>query len=294
MLVELAIGDAYGAAFEYVNAKHIRQFHTLQGYARHPRHALVPGSYTDDTQMSIAVAEVLLAEPPWNELAFAERFVAAFLRDRRAGYARGFQKFLESTPDGAAFLRDIRPDSDKSGAAMRACPCGLLGSVSEVIEVTTRQARLTHDTPAGIAAAVAAALGAHYFAHRLGPPADLAKFLCAHVDGRWADEWSGEVGPKGWMSVRAAVTALRRNQSLAGVLRDCVDFGGDVDTVAAIALGCASLSDQYQADLPAALFDDLENGPYGREFLRDLDQKLLEKFGRSLPPSPVAGDGSSS
>ena len=115
-MIELAIGDAYGAAFEYVKPEHIRTFHTLAGYARHPRHGLVPGSYTDDTQMSVALAEVLLDEPSWNRQAFAERFVCAFKRDPRDGYARGFQKLLEGIADGTSFLHEIRPDSDKSGA----------------------------------------------------------------------------------------------------------------------------------------------------------------------------------
>lgn len=279
MLIELAIGDAYGIAFEYVNPEHIRAFNTLAGYARHPTLGLVPGSYTDDTQMSIAVAEVLLDEPSWSRDAFAERFVRVFKRDPRAGYARAFQKFLESIPDGPAFLREIRADSDKSGAAMRACPIGLLESIGRVVEVATLQARVTHDTRDGIDAAVAAALSAHFFAYRLGPPEELGAFLVEHVAGAWDAEWVGEVGQKGWMSVRAAVTAIGRNRSLASLLRQCVDFGGDVDTVAAIALGAASMSEHYAHDLPEALVNGLENGPFGRDFLRSLDRRLLGKFG---------------
>jgi ADP-ribosyl-[dinitrogen reductase] hydrolase len=281
VLLELAIGDAYGAAFEYVKPAHIRAFHTLAGYARHPRHGHPPGAYTDDTQMSVAVAEVLLDEPNWDRQAFADRFVRAFKRDPREGYARGFQKFLESVPDGTAFLREIRPDSDKSGAAMRACPTGLLESIGRVMEVATLQARLTHDPPDGVNAAVAAALAAHFFAYRLGGPAELGAFLVDHVPGAWDVEWVGEVGPKGWMSVRAAVTAVGRNHSLTSLLRACVDFGGDVDTVAAVALGAASLSEDYVHDLPAALIDGLENGPCGRDFLCALDRQLLERFSRA-------------
>ncbi|MFT3775725.1 MAG: ADP-ribosylglycohydrolase family protein [Minicystis sp.] len=279
MLIEIAVGDAYGAAFEYVKPEHIRAFNTLAAYARHPRHGLEPGSYTDDTQMSVAVAEVLLDEPSWSRAAFADRFVHAFKRDPRDGYARGFQKFLEGIADGASFLREIRPDSDKSGAAMRACPIGLLDSVGRVVEVATLQAKVTHDTPDGINAAVAAALAAHFFAYRLGSPEELGAFLVENVEGAWDAAWVGEVGPKGWMSVRAAITAIRRNRSLASLLRDCVEFGGDVDTVAAIALGAASMSEDYARDLPEALVDGLENGPFGRDFLRSLDRRLLQKLG---------------
>ena len=285
MLVELAIGDAYGAAFEYVPRRHIDRFNTLAGYARHPRHALEPGSYTDDTQMSIAVAEVLAFGRDWSRAAFAERFVLAFKRDPREGYARGFYQFLQEVRDGADFLRRIRNDSDKSGGAMRACPVGLLDTPGRVADLAEQQAAVTHDTPDGVAAAVAAALSTHYFAYDLGPPDELPRFLAESLDERWAVAWAGEVGPKGWMSVRAAVTALARNHSLASLLKDCVDFGGDVDTVAAIALGAASTSRDYARDLPAALYDGLESGPYGRPFLAELDQALFAATGLS-PATP--------
>jgi len=47
MLLELAIGDAYGAGFEYVNKMLIRQFNDLGKYIKHPRHSTKPGQYTD-------------------------------------------------------------------------------------------------------------------------------------------------------------------------------------------------------------------------------------------------------
>jgi hypothetical protein len=53
-------------------------------------------------------------------------------------------------------------------------------------------------------------------------------------------------------------------------------FTGDVDTVAAIALGAASCSSEYEQDLPTNLINNLEQGQYGREYLIDLDRKLME------------------
>ena len=229
--------------------------------------------------MSVAVAEAVLEDLKWGREYLADKFVEAFRRDERKGYARGFQAFLESTPDGAAFLRDIRPDSDKSGAAMRACPAGLYPDPREVLDRCARQARLTHDTPDGTDAACAAALLAHYCAYDLGPPADAGRWIEKLVQGQWSVPWEGKVGPKGWMSVRAAITAVSRATSLSGLLVDCVDFTGDVDTVAAIAVGAASTSGQIDNDLPDALRFTLEDGDYGRSYLADLDRRLAEKFG---------------
>lgn len=52
-------------------------------------------------------------------------------------------------------------------------------------------------------------------------------------------------------------------------------LGGDVDQVAAIALA-ASWSWEIESDLPAVLISGLENGVYGREYLVELDRKLME------------------
>ena len=43
MLIELAIGDAYGAGFEYAPDKFIREKNDLSAYVQHPRHAIKPG-----------------------------------------------------------------------------------------------------------------------------------------------------------------------------------------------------------------------------------------------------------
>jgi ADP-ribosylglycohydrolase len=105
-------------------------------------------------------------------------------------------------------------------------------------------------------------------------------FIERLVPGNWSVPWEGQVKSKGWMSVRAAITAVGRNESLGRLLLDCVRFGGDVDTVATVALAAASCSREYVKDLPAALAEGLENGTYGREYLADLDRRLLALAGR--------------
>ena len=39
--------------------------------AKHPRHGLILGSYTDDTQMSIAIAEVIVAQQAQDSREFS-------------------------------------------------------------------------------------------------------------------------------------------------------------------------------------------------------------------------------
>lgn len=280
MLVELAIGDAYAAAFEFVDREFTRD-HQLGDYARHPRHEGEPGRYTDDTQMSIAVAELIVGTAPFTRENLADSFVQAFQRDRRTGYARGFYEFLSGVKDGADFLARIRPDSDKNGGAMRAVPMGVFARVEDVVEKSTLQARLTHDTTEGTTAAVAVALMAHFFLYGLGARQELPAFLATYSPGPpWAEPWSGRVDVKGYSAARAALRIVLEHDGLSAMLDQAVRFGGDTDTVAAIALGVASCCREIRNDLPQRLLMGLEAGTYGREFLRDLDRQLLSLVNR--------------
>ena len=279
MLLELAVGDAYGAGFEYAPLDLIRKHNTATHYVQHPRHGIRPGCYTDDTQMSLAIAEAIVSGERWTPANLARRFVEVFRRDPREGYAGGFHAFLQEVRDETDFLKRIRPDSDKSGAAMRAAPLGVLSTIGKVVEYCRVQAAITHNTTDGMNAAAAAALLTHYMLYRLGPKEYVGRFLASQVPGPWDAPWSGKVGPKGWMSVRAAITAVIRNRRLTDLLRDCIAFTGDVDTVATIALAAASCSDEYEQDLPEGPILSLENGSYGRDYIVDLDRRLLALAG---------------
>ena len=274
--MELAIGDAYGAAFEYVPGQVVAEYNTVTEYCRHPTHTGIErGHYTDDTQMTLALAESLVDGDEWTPLALADRFVDVFHRDPRVGYAGRFHAFLQDVTSGQEFLARIQPESDKSGAAMRVSPVGLLDSVDEVRARAALQARITHDTPGGVASAEAAALAVHYCHHRLGPLPDVRRWISDVTGVDWTRPWRGKVGAKGEMAVAAALTALSSADSLTSLLRACVAFTGDVDTVATIAMAAAARTPEVARDLPHELFQGLENGVYGRRYLLLLDRRLL-------------------
>jgi ADP-ribosyl-[dinitrogen reductase] hydrolase len=115
----------------------------------------------------------------------------------------------------------------------------------------------------------------HYCHHELGPLSSAAAWISEQTGVDWTRPWSGKVGPKGETAVRAALTALTRATSLRELLRECVAFTGDVDTVATIALAAASRAPEVAVDLPLALIRNLEKGPYGFAYLYDLDRRLL-------------------
>lgn len=294
-LVTMAVLDAYGAGFEYTKPAFVRQHHKLDKYIQHPKwKENPPGSYTDDTQMALALGELMAGDKDpshWTTVDVAQAFVSTFCRDPRPGYAAGFYQLLKhlhknggSSPFAKAvnFLSTVEPHSRKNGGAMRAGILGLLPGQEMVVDLAMFQASLTHATREGMGAAAAAALMTHYCHYRLGPKSGLPEYLHVWLPGfQWTVEWRGRVNSPGSEAVRAALTAVLNGETLIDVLRISVDFGGDVDTVAAIAGCAASRCEEIAQFLPRVLHDQLENGDYGRDYLAKKDQELLEKF-----PSP--------
>lgn len=285
MLFEAGIGDAYGACFEYA-APTLDRPNDLAQYYGHPVHFIGFGKYTDDTEMSVAVAEAMLECYPTtltNEV-LAKWFVDVFHREQRPGYAGRFYKFLSNTYSSEDFLANIRPESDKSGAAMRGWVCGLYKEMYDAMAMAELQAVITHDTFGGRTSAMAAALLTHYFAYNVGPKTDVAKFIKSEVRGPWTDPRTTPVGSKGVDAVHAAIQAVVMHDKMSAILKQCVDFTGDVDTVATIALGAASLSNEIEQDIPQILIDKFEPSfidmpaLWGATYLKDLDDRLFTAF----------------
>jgi hypothetical protein len=79
---------------------------------------------------------------------------------------------------------------------------------------------------------------------------------------------------EGIATVRAVYSLLRNSETLSQVLDGAVRFGGDTDSVAAIALGIAS--SRLPDDLPLFLETDLEpGGKFGVEYLKALGARLM-------------------
>lgn len=277
MLVEIAIGDAYGAGFEFCERGKIVRSNTLAGYVPHEL-GIEAGRYTDDTQMSIAVSEVLLSQADLSSDAFADAFVRCYKRDARKGYAKGMQELLENCSDGAALRQRIRPQSRRNGAAMRSVPLGLIADRPLLVTTARAQAVVTHDTPEGVLSSQVVALMAHFVMHDEADLADLPGLILRETGFELLGDWQSEVECDAIQTLHAVNTALLRNRSQSALLRDCVNFGGDVDSVAAIAMGIASLTPEYARDVPAPLVDGLEDEGFGRSFLARLDASLAKGF----------------
>lgn len=283
MLFEICLGDAYGACFEYADPTPDRP-NDLSGYPANTSYPRIGGGrYTDDGQCSIAITRAMLAGPISPE-SVAHHLVDQFRADPRPGYSRRMQALMESCRTGADLLALIVPTGDTSGACMRAGPLGLLGSIDTVLDAAEIQARVTHDTDGGVRSAQAVALMVHAMRYGLADRSDLPALVAAHVPGPWETPWTGEVGSPGIDAARAAMWTIVGSHSLSDVLKMAVDWRGDVDTVAAVAMAVASCSIDILRDIPSPIVAGLEDGPFGRRYLVALDEQLVEFASRAGAP----------
>lgn len=301
-LLACALGDAYGAGFEFASAKFIAKHNRMQDYISHPKFGQDPGRYTDDTQMAMGLCEHLLdntKDGRWNTIPLANRWLGCFRRDPHTGYSKGFYALLTQAVNekwaGVQLAARLEPTSTKNGGAMRAFPVGFLSDPAEVRDKAMLQASLTHGTYNGMRAAAAAALAFHYCYHRVGPRAKLGEFLENWVPGT---DWLGHVDrgePTGGVpTVQQALRILFVCNSVADAIKMAVAEGGDTDTVAAIVAPCAAVCDEVRNAVPPFMLDKLENGDYGRDHIQKLDEQLQAKFPRGTvspqtpeePPAP--------
>lgn len=275
MIIEGAIGDAYGAGFEFAEKSFVEAKNTVTQYERHPLFSNIYKRYTDDTQMSLALAELLISGDEWTALNIANKFVEAFKRDAREGYAKRFYALLDEVSSGQELLDRLIAKSERNGAAMRAYPLGVLNNEQDILEKCALQASVTHDTEKAIQSAQAVSLMSHFFLYGKGNRSELINYLSDIQKYDWKGYWTGEVKIEAIPTVEAVLRVLTTENTLKGMLKKSVDFCGDVDTVASLALAIGSLDNTIENNLPQWLFDDLEDGTYGRGYIKELDKKLL-------------------
>lgn len=270
MIIHGAIGDTYGAAFEFASRSFIEKENTLTKF--------VTEKYTDDTQMAIGVTELILENQEWTSINIANKFVEVFQRDFRKGYARRFSQLMTEVKDGQELLHRIIPKSERNGAAMRAYPIGIFEDEKDVLAKAKIQGEVTHQTKKAIDAAEAIALMSHYFRYQKGSKNQLLEYL-ADVQGRvWKPNWYGEVRIDGEETVEAVLYVFEKTNTLKDALQKSIHLGGDTDTVASLALAIGSLTDEFENDLPQWMYDDLENEKYGKDYMVNLDKRLLAKI----------------
>ncbi|MCD8292887.1 MAG: ADP-ribosylglycohydrolase family protein [Prevotellaceae bacterium] len=243
MLLGAIIGDIVGSTREWNNIK-------TEAFEAVPR-----GSrFTDDTVMTLAVAEWLMTDAQHRESTLTACMQRLGRQYPNAGYGGMFSRWLtEENP---------RPYSSfGNGSAMRVSPVGLFAaSLEEAVTIAGTTAAVSHNHPEGIkgAQAVAAAV----YLNKQGGDGVKAR-IKAYVEQTFGynlgirleeirEDYTFDVTCQG--SVPVAIMAFLQRSDAYGALRLAISMGGDSDTIGcmttSIAMACRENQENQAGYMP--------------------------------------------
>jgi ADP-ribosylglycohydrolase len=247
------LGDMIGAPYEFDRGRKTKDFPLFSEGSQ----------FTDDTVMTIAVAEALLDTMGQPDKLIKAELVRSMQRWGRkyphAGYGGRFRHWLTA--------QNPKPYSSYgNGSAMRVSAAGWLYTT---IEDTRHAARLTaevtHNHPEGIKGAEATASA--IFLARTGSSKDKIQAYIRHEFGYDLSRTCDEIRPKYHHvescqeTVPEAITAFLEGTDFEDVIRTAVSLGGDCDTLTCIAGGIAEafygVPVLYEAECKARLPEDM-------------------------------------
>lgn len=300
MLLEIALGDAYGRPFEFNAPEFVKKYNTGQQYLM--RNMDEPeelfGTYTDDTQMSIALAEHILNKRVFSLDSVASSFVNTYQRDPHAGYSKrmiaAFQASMDKPQPGIRFFNACQTSEivSSNGTVMRSVPLGVMPTEGHVIRAAQIQSLITHCSNDASMCSQLIALTSHYFYYRKHG-GDLSynnylEYLDAFsmydvlnlCDIAFAENEEDIIPCDAKITTAAVIKVLFTAKTMTEVLVKSVAFCGDVDSVASVASGIASLKDDITTDYTKHIIVGLENEKYGNNYLCKLDRDIEEEFPR--------------
>ena len=226
-------GDVIGSPFEFNSIKDTD--FQLFGYRSH---------YTDDSVMTMAVAEWLLDDPNHTHQVLEEKMVKFGRLDSNAGYGGRFLQWL-FYPEKLWRNGVRRPyNSFGNGSAMRVSAVGwFFDTLEETERVAEISASITHNHPEGIKGAQATA-AAIYMA-RNGKSKEETRDYISKKYGYKLNRTCDQIRPRYGFevscqkSVPEAIIAFLDSTDYESTVRLAVSLGGDSDTQACIAGGIA-------------------------------------------------------
>ena len=222
------LGDMIGCPFEFDRGKKTKEFPLFSAESE----------FTDDTVMTLAVAEALMDITPES----TDQEIMA----RVAGLMRWHGKRHPNAGYGVRFARWLRSkypepyNSFGNGSAMRVSAAGwLFDDLTTVRRMARLSAEVTHNHPEGIKGAESIAC-AIYLARTGSTKEEIKDFIETIFDydlSRTCDE----IRPyyhhveSCQETVPEAITAFLEGTSFEDVIRTAVSLGGDCDTLTCIA-----------------------------------------------------------
>lgn len=296
------LGDAFGSGFEGMDLDRA-MFHMNVLSRRFTR------SYTDDTDMTLALAESINQCGQIDPEDIAKQF--SLYCDLTRGYAIGTIKAVQALRAGMKWHQVARivfeNGSFGNGAAMRASPVGLFyhHDLNGLREAAIEQANITHVHSFGQWGAVmqACTVGLAVIQKPNEPfkkeqmivnlrevlwggPIEYIKALnkieemLTHgkkLHAREVVQFLGN-GVEAHLSVPSACyIAITYSPDFYDAIRAAISLGGDTDTIAGM-VGAITGAHVGEKGLPLEWLEQLEDGPRGRSFARSLADRLFDTW----------------
>lgn len=262
------LGDIIGSPFEFDRGSKTKEFDLFTREC----------GFTDDSVMTVAIAEALLAVGSDAGESEIKDAAAANMQDwgRRyphAGYGGKFRQWLKE--------RNPKPyGSYGNGSAMRVSAAGwLYPTIERTREVAELTAAVTHNHPEGIKGAVATA--SCIFLARNGASKDEIRKYVEDEFHYNLNRTLDEIRPfyhhveSCQQTVPEAITAFMEAKDFEDAIRNAVSLGGDTDTLAAIT---GSIAEAFFG-IPAVLKAECRNriDPEMCQVLEIFDEMLERK-----------------
>lgn len=297
-LIGLAVGDALGAAVEFMSPG---TFMPVTGYRGGGPHGLQPGEWTDDTSMALALADSI-ASVGWDLNDQASRYLQWWESGEYSVNGRCFDIGIATRSALHRFRhqKDARTSGDTSehasgnGSIMRLAPVpirygDLLASDIEQLSTLAEDSSLpTHASEQCLSAcrylaAVLAALiqgqdRAEVLSPDWKPLRHLNKIKPLHplihevTQGSFRQKQPPAIKGSGWVvkSLEAALWAFHDADKFEKAVLKAVNLGDDADTTGAI---CGQLSGAYWGE--SGIPDNLRLGLAGFNMLDDACAGIL-------------------
>ena len=248
-LLGLAVGDAVGTTLEFSRRDAVPAITDLIGGGPF---RLIAGEWTDDTAMTLALADSLAVDPELDEADLMRRFVSWYRDGDYSCTGRCFDigvttrealTRFERTGDPLAGSPD--PQAAGNGSLMRLAPVAIRHwrDRARLNDIAERQSRTTH----AATEAVHACIGyANILADAIaGEPRDAvlapqaASFtpkVKAVLEGGWRGKPRGAIASSGYVvhSLEAALWCVGRTHDFRSAVLLAANLGDDADTTAAI------------------------------------------------------------
>jgi ADP-ribosylglycohydrolase len=165
VLLGTAVADALGVPFE----KKLSNYQALidwdgRTYLGSEHHNLLPGQYSDDTQMSLMVAESLIENHGFNPDDLADRYMDWLFSGRARGYGKTTLMAMQNLQAGKHWSQSGIAGSMGNGTAMRAAPFGVYfrNDLYSLVNICKIDSAITHASEDAEAGSIAIALAAAY------------------------------------------------------------------------------------------------------------------------------------